>query len=114
MSVHTVTGMYHFEVSRTAMSPEACMPGCTCTNCLVPPCNPFMIGLDSAYVQESAIWYIHCLEAYIQADVYLHFMLVAEVFSVHVMYIPGTYIKCTNSYVFAHILDQQKVTYGED
>ena len=30
-------------------------------------CNPFMIGLDSAYVQESAIWYIHCLEAYIHA-----------------------------------------------
>jgi hypothetical protein len=24
-------------------------------------CNPFMIGLDSAYVQESASWYIHCL-----------------------------------------------------
>ena len=24
-------------------------------------CNPFMIGLDSAYRQESANWYIHCL-----------------------------------------------------
>ena len=28
-------------------------------------CNPFMIGLDSAYVQESADLYIHGLEAYI-------------------------------------------------
>ena len=28
-------------------------------------CDPFMIGLDSAYVHESADWYIHCLEAYI-------------------------------------------------
>jgi hypothetical protein len=26
-----------------------------------------MIGLDSAYVQESADWYIHVLEAYILA-----------------------------------------------
>jgi hypothetical protein len=28
-------------------------------------CDPFMIGLDSAYVQESADWYINCLDAYI-------------------------------------------------
>ena len=29
-----------------------------------------MIGLDSAYVQESAYWYIHSLEAYITSDYY--------------------------------------------
>jgi hypothetical protein len=49
MSVHT--GTYHFEVSRTAMSPEAYVPGCTSTNCLVPPhtrCTGFQMMRDSS------------------------------------------------------------------
>jgi hypothetical protein len=37
MSVHTGSGTYHFEVSRTSMSPEAYVQGCTSTDVLVPP-----------------------------------------------------------------------------
>ena len=32
----------------------------------------------------------------------------------HDMYIPGTYIKCTKLYVFARILENQKVTVLEN
>ncbi len=54
MSVHT--GTYHFEVSCTAMSPEAYVPVCTSTNCLVPPytrCTGFQTRMPGS-------WYHRC------------------------------------------------------
>ncbi len=62
MSVHT--GTYHFEVSRTAMSPEAYVPGCTSTNCLVPPYTRFTgFQMNGIYVSEHGTdMYVHVHE----------------------------------------------------
>ncbi len=52
---------------------------------------------------------------YVQSNFFsIRFHVHTSAERVHAMYIPGTYIKCTNSYVFAHILDQQKETDGQD
>ncbi len=52
--VHMDLGIfYQNEVSRTAMSPEAYVPGCTSTNCPVPPytrCTGFQMRVTRANV----------------------------------------------------------------
>jgi hypothetical protein len=59
MSVHT--GTYHFEVSRTAMSPEAYVPAHTGTYRLVPPysrCTGFQM-----HAQVQVLSRLHNLES---------------------------------------------------
>ena len=49
----------------------------------------------------------------LQASFSIFFHVHTSLERVHAMYIPVSYIKCTNSYVFAHIQDQQKATLSE-
>ena len=74
MSVHT--GTYQNEVSRTAMSPEAYVQGCTSTDCLVPPytrCTGFRMYVLLCYSHGTSIIVLAGVIAIVRESVVIYF-----------------------------------------
>ena len=58
--------------------------------------------------------YSHCTNMYIQNKcIYIHVSIQTCLDLVHRMYIPGTYMECTNSCVYVQRIQKQKVAFGQ-
>jgi hypothetical protein len=102
MSVHT-GGTYQNEVSRTAMSPEAYVQGCTSTDCLVPPytrCTGFQMIVCTMLKHASVCTY-HEMYIHVVCTWYVQERIIINMYhDIH-----GTYMVCTigaiNMYVYS-------------